>query len=736
MESILSELDELGGYVSDSRFAPGFGDEGIDKDVGNIIVVDNLPIVPEAKYAKLIQFMTKTLNDIVNPPTPGAAPSASAIEGFTMPKNKEGMSEGFAFVEFKTKADAEKCQKATDGWQFDANHKLSVMRYDSFQQYRDEPEEFVPPEAVTWQAQPDRFYWMSDEHGREEFCLRYSNSEKAPGPGEREKHETEVLYAEMRGPPALDYGGDKQKAANLQWSTSYIRWSPRGTYLVTMHPQGAKLWSGKGFKEGLRLQHVAVNEILWSPDERFLGTWNGRPFNQLDHDKVNPREALILWDVRTGTRIRSFPQRRVQIGELDFAFSADSRFLARIEVDTETNNLELIRVYEAPTFHLLENRSIKAVGARDLMWSPKRVPLLGSPLLAYWTPERDNSPTTVYVMKLPSKEYVRIRPLQQVGSVELQWHPQGDFLAVISEKLSKSQARKKNAGDKVGLGIPQSKGISAGYIAEFFRTSTKEVPIEVLDVKERISNFAWEPHGSRFAMMLGDGPNKFTVAVYQLPDGKGAPVHLFSLEDREVNTLHWSPKGEFLILAGLTSNQGRLEFFDVSTRRTMNVVSHDVANGLIWDPSGRMVATIKTQHVGGAHLTRDTVANGYILWTFQGVKIYEAAKPKLFQFAWRPRAEGLLTDEETKEVTKNLKKYVQKYQHQDKERQERSALLGRLRKRKARDEFRAFLAERNADFEANRPLRIEMGIESEEAQSVLVFEEVVEGIVKEEVSTL
>jgi translation initiation factor 3 subunit B len=237
-------------------------------------------------------------------------------------------------------------------------------------------------------------------------------------------------------------------------------------------------------------------------------------------------------------------------------------------------------------------------------------------------------------------------------------------------------------------------------------------------------------------MMLGDGPNKYTVAVYQLPDGKGAPVHLFSLEDREVNTLHWSPKGEFLILAGLTSNQGRLEFFDVSTRRTMNVVSHDVANGLVWDPSGRMVATIKTQHVGGAHLTRDTVANGYILWTFQGVKIFEAAKPKLFQFVWRPRAEGLLTDDESKEVTKNLKKYIQKYQHQDKERQERTALLGRLRKLKARDEFRAFLAERSADFEANRPLRIEMGIENEEEPSVVVYEEIVEGLVKEEVSSL
>ena len=746
LAAVYEELNDaaLDGYVSDSRFAPGFGDEGVDVDVTNIVVVDNLPSVPAAKFDKLNSYVLKIYTDLIKADDAAKGQAAADYEGavtVTMPRNATtGATEGFAFVELRHKADADLAIKQTDQWSFDAYHKLSVMRYDVFQQYRDEPDEFEAPEPAVWQPQHDKFYWLTDEHSRDEFCIRYSNTDKTLAPGEREKHETEVLFAEARGPPALDYGGEKQKAVNLQWSTSRVVWSPQGTYLVTMHPQGAKLWSGKGFREGLRLQHLAVNDVLWSPDERFVATWNGRPFQQGDSVQVNPREALIVWDTRTGRRIRAFPQKRVQMGEVDFSWSADSKYLARVEVETEGANLELIRIYEAPTFALLDNRSVKAQGARDLVWSPKK-----APLLAYWTPERDMTPTTVYVMKLPSKEFVRIRPLQQVEALQLQWHPQGDFLAVVTEKLTKAQLRKKKVAEKGGGGGggvggggglgATTKAQQAGYSVELYRTRMKDVPIEVLDVKDRVSAFAWEPCGSRFAMLLGEGPSRFAVAVYQLPEGKGVPVQLFTLEDREVNTLHWSPRGEFLVLAGLQSNQGRLEFFDVPNQRSMSVVSHDVANGLVWDPSGRVVATTKTQDVAGAHMTRDTVANGYILWTFQGVKIFEAAKPKLFQFLWRPRAEALLPDEEVREVTKNLKKYVARYQQQDKQRQARSALLARLRKRKARDEFRAFLAERAAEYESNRPFRIEMGIEREEPDSVVVFEEVYESLVSE-VSTI
>ena len=745
-QAVLNDLDDkaLDGYVSDSPFAAGFGDEGVDRDVSNILVVDNLPAVPEAKFDKLLQFVTKIFTDVVvSREEQAAAAAAAAAAGaakaapvclVTMPKAPTGSTEGFAFIEFRSKADAEKAMKATDGWQFDNSHKLSVMRYDAFQQYRDEPDEFFPPEPVSFRAQADKYYWMLDEHSREEFCLRYSNSEKAPGPNEKEKHETEVLFAETRGPPALDYGGDKQKAANLQWSTSLVHWSPQGTFLVTMHPQGAKLWSGKGFREGLRLQHANVNDILWSPDEHYVCTWNGRPFQRGDSVQAT-REALIVWDVRTGERVRAFPQRRIQIGEVDFSWSADSRFLARIEVETEQSNLELIRIYEAPTFNLLDGRSVKAQGARDLQFCPKK-----APLLAYWTPESGSTPTTVHVMELPSKKYVRSRPLQLVEGVEMKWHPQGEYLAVISEKITKAQKKKKESSEKGSApaaaaaaasgGIApvgtQTKSAPAGYIVEIFRVRAKDCPIEVLDVKERVSAFAWEPQGHRFGVLLGEGPVKFTVAVYQLPEGKGAPMQLFALEDREVNSLHWSPRGDFLVLSGLQSNQGRLEFFDVQNQKSLNVVSHDVANGISWDPSGRMVATTKTQLVTGAQLVRDTVANGYILWTFQGAKVFECAKPKLFQFLWRPRIEALLSDDESRDVAKNLKKYVARYQQQDKQRQERSALLARLRKRKARDDFRGFLAERAAEFEANRPFRIEMGIEDEEPQGVVVFEEVLE----------
>jgi translation initiation factor 3 subunit B len=641
-----------------------------------------------------------------------------------MPLNSEsGTTEGFAFVEYKGKGDADKAVAATHGWDFDKAHKLTVMRYDVFQEYQAVPDVFEPPKAVEWAPAADRLYWMVDEHFRDEFVIRYSNSDKAPSAADREKHETEVLWAETRGPPALDYGGEKQKALGLQWSTSLVVWSPQGTFLATMHPQGAKLWSGKGFKEGLRLAHTAVNSILWSPDEMWIATWNGRAGN----DAVAAREALIVWDVRTGARVRAFPQRRIQDEMPDFSWSADSKYLARVDVDKDTN-VELIRVYEAPTYTLLDNRSVKAAGARDLSWCPRR-----SNLLAYWTPERENAPTTVYVMRVPSKEYVRIRALQNVESVALDWHPQGEFLAIISEKLTRGQARKKKAGEKGGATF--EKKTTAGFSVELMRLRAKDVPIEVLDIKEKVSAFAWEPNGTRFALMLGDGPNKYTVAFYAMGE-RGVPTLLFNLEDRALNTLHWSPRGEYIILAGLQSHGGSMEFYDVERRKQLNTVTHDVASEIAWDPSGRMVASFKTQPIGGANLVRDTVGNGYMLWSFQGARVAESTKPKMFQFLWRPRIEGLLSEEEAKDTAKNLKKFIGKYQGEDKQRQERKALLARLRKRKARDDFRAFLAERVAEWEANRPLRVEAGLEAEAAPEVITYEDVYEVTVSEEVTVV
>ena len=86
------------------------------------------------------------------------------------------------------------------------------------------------------------------------------------------------------------------------------------------------------------------------------------------------------------------------------AFSRSSRagkFLARLSLDPATGS-ELVHVYELPTVALLDQRSIRAPGARDLTWCPRK-----QPLVAWWSPEKENVPTSVSVMRLPSRELVR-----------------------------------------------------------------------------------------------------------------------------------------------------------------------------------------------------------------------------------------------------------------------------------------------------------------------------------------
>jgi translation initiation factor 3 subunit B len=93
---------------------------------------------------------------------------------------------------------------------------------------------------------------------------------------------------------------------------------------------------------------------------------------------------------------------------------------------------------------------------------------------------------------------------------------------------------------------------------------------------------------------------------------------------------------------------------------------------------------------------RDTVENGYVLWTFQGVRVHEATKTKMWQFEWRPRPAELLSEEEARDVAKNLRKHIQRYQEEDRAREGRKTLLARLRKRATRDEFRGLLDKRRA----------------------------------------
>jgi translation initiation factor 3 subunit B len=634
--------------------------------MSNVIVVDNLPVVPEAKYQKLLDFVTKIY----------AAVGPLAANGVNMPLNKaSGQSEGFAFVEFVSKADAEAAIARTNNWDFDKAHKLAVNRYTDFAAYAREPDHFTPPSLAVPPPRDDLFYWLQDDGCRDEFAVRWA----AAGPGGADVQMTEVLWADTRGPPLMDYGGDRQRAAGRYWTERGVQWSPRGGYLVTYHPQGLVLWGGRGFQECRRLAHPHVNAVVFSPDERYALTWNGRYGNH------EPERAAIVWDLRTQQELRAFRQLRPTDVSPDLVWSHDSKYLARVGADPSTG-AELVYVYEMPSVGLLDQRSIKAPGAQDLSWCPKR-----GNLLSWWSPEKDNAPTSVTVMRLPGREILRQRNLFNVEGCELRWHPEGAFLAVIAAKAKKNAKKKgdsaccwvtlggggRHRGARAvalpfspvnlshpnqfhpilastrpvpaeSIAPPERRG-AHGFTLEFFRLRDKAVGVEVMETPNRVLDLFWEPGtgatgtgaGARFALVTEAPaqPSRYAIGFYEVTD-KGAPHLLFSLDDRIHNAVLWSPagNGSAVLMNTLSpSNQGALEFYDVTARKSHGTAEHAQCTDAAWDPSGRLLATWKSQPMHREPTTRETVQNGYQLWTFQGTRLFDTERPKMFQFTWRPR---------------------------------------------------------------------------------------------------
>ena len=103
----------------------------------------------------------------------------------------------------------------------------------------------------------------------------------------------------------------------------------------------------------------------------------------------------------------------------------------------------------------------------------------------------------------------------------------------------------------------------------------------------------------------------------------------------------------------------------------------------------------------------------------------------------RPPFSSLLTDDEAKDVAKNLKKFIARYQEEDRRVDERRRLLERLRKRKQRDEFRAHVSQRLEAWRANKAARIALGAEEVEgSEAVTIVEQTLESELGESIEVV
>ncbi|XP_013408544.1 eukaryotic translation initiation factor 3 subunit B [Lingula anatina] len=634
--------------------------------VESVIVVDNIPQVGQERLEKLQNVIRKIFSKFGN------------IVNENYPTDESGKTKGYIFLEYSSPANAAEAVKMANGYKLDKQHTFLVNLVSDFDRYVNVSEEWEPPEQQPFKDPGNLHQWLLDAECRDQYSVIYEGGEKT------------AIYLNTPGEPTcLD--------ERVRWTETYVRWSPLGTYLATLHQKGIALWGGEKFKQIMRFSHPGVQLIDFSPCESYVVT-----FSPLPGDREDPT-AIIIWDARTGQKKRGFHCESASQWPV-FKWSHDGKYFARMSHDT-------LSVYETPSFGLLGKKSIKVSGIKDFSWSPS------DNIIAYFVPEEKDVPARVVLTEMPSRGELQTKNLFHVADCRMHWQKSGDYLCVKVDRYAKKKEDKEQGMKYVGI----------TYYFELFRMREKEIPVDHLECKENTLAFAWEPNGHRFAFIHGESPRISASFYIMRPSGK---VELLKTMDKQsANHIFWSPNGQFVVLAGLRSMNGTMEFIDTSDMTVMNQVEHYMASDVEWDPSGRYV-------VSAVSWWAHKVDNAYWMWNFQGRLLSKHPLERFCQFLWRPRPPSLLTPEMIKDIKKNMKKYSTQFELKDRMTQSKASKELIERRRKMCDDFNKYRAKLQEVVRNQKQERLALrdGIDTDEleAHTENFEEEVIEFLEKVE----
>uniref|UniRef100_A0A673J120 Eukaryotic translation initiation factor 3 subunit B n=1 Tax=Sinocyclocheilus rhinocerous TaxID=307959 RepID=A0A673J120_9TELE len=582
----------------------------------------------------------------------------------------DGKTKGYIFLEYSAPSHAHEAVKSADGYKLDKQHTFRVNLFTDFDKYMSISDEWEAPEKQPFKDFGNLRHWLEDPDCRDQYSVIYDSGER-----------TGIFANDVKEPIEVE--------ERARWTETYVRWSPKGTYLATFHQRGIALWGGEKFKQIQRFSHQGVQLIDFSPCERYVVT-----FSPLMDTKDDP-QAIIIWDVLTGQKKRGFHCESSAHWPI-FKWSPDGKFFARMTQDT-------LSIYETPSMGLLDKKSLRINGIKDFSWSP------GDNIIAFWVPEDKDIPARVTLMQLPSRNEIRVRNLFNVVDCKLHWQKNGDYLCVKVDRTPKG-----------------TQGVVTNF--EIFRMREKQVPVDVVEMKESIIAFAWEPNGSKFAVLHGESP-RINVSFYHVKNnGKIDLIKMF--DKQQANSIFWSPQGQFLVLAGLRSMNGALAFVDTSDCTMMNIAEHYMASDVEWDPTGRYVVT-------SVSWWSHKVDNAFWLWTFQGRLLQKTNKERFCQLLWRPRPPSLLTQEQIKLIKKDLKKYSKIFEQKDRLSQSKASKELVDKRRSMMEDYRKY-RERTIDmYNEQKPLRLELrgGVDTDELDSNVDDweEETIEFFINEEI---
>ncbi|KAK7004024.1 eukaryotic translation initiation factor 3 subunit B [Biomphalaria glabrata] len=633
--------------------------------VDSVIIVDCIPKVGKERLDKLKNVIKKLFSKF-----------GTVVNAF-YPLDDEGNTKGYMFLEFSSPQNAHEAVKMTNGYKLDKQHSFKVNHFSDFEKYINVPDEWTPPDPKPYQDLGNLRSWLQNKESYDQFSVIYGEGEKT------------AIFLNTPEPSMVE--------ERARWTETYVRWSPQGTYLATFHVKGIALWGGPKFSQIMRFSHPGVQLIDFSPCEKYLVT-----FSPLQDNHEDP-QAIIIWDIRSGAKKRGFHCESRSTWPI-FKWNQNGNYFARI-------GEEAISIYETPSFGLLDKKSLKIPAVRDFSWSPT------DDIIAYWVPEQSNTPARVTLIEIPSRNELCVRNLFNVADCKMHWQKSGDYLCV---KVDRYKTKKTDDKDQI-----KYSGIY--YNFELFRIREKQIPVDKVEEKDPVLAFAWEPIGNKFAYIHGEAP-RINVTFYNIQP-KGKVELLKTFEKRSANHLFWSPNGQFIVLAGLRSMNGVLEFIDTQDMTVMTQTEHFMATDVEWDPTGRYV-------VSAVSWWGHKVDNGYWLWNFQGILQHKQPLEKFCQLQWRPRPPSLLSENRVKEIKKNFKTWAQKFEQEDSMRKMTASKDMLEKRRKLMEDFREYRSQKDKEFAEMKEIRLQLrsGIDTDELhnQEDNFTEEIIEFLIKAE----
>ncbi|TID19828.1 hypothetical protein CANINC_003711 [Pichia inconspicua] len=625
--------------------------------VDRCVLVDGAPVAPEAKAPVLKKVLTKLFSQ------------CGKVEDVNLPI-EDGKTLGYLIIRFSNPLEAAKAVSSLNGKKLDVKHRLLVNKLGDIEEYvlsGKVTDSFVEPEFPEFREIGPLNSWLLDEKHRDQFLINYDESVGINWFRKKLEHQ-----------PVIQ--------PRTQWTSTYMKWSPKGKYLFSMFPQGIQSWGGPNFDRIHRFLHPGVRLIDFSPNEKYLVTLSPEPIidpmslreelrKEYPFKAEDVGKKLVVWDIAIGLPVKTFslPPHLESSTEMSWPlikWSYDDKFCARQGPDA-------IAVYECEKdFQLLDKKVVKIDGVVDFDFAPAGIKLASSrksdPLdvvLSYWTPETENQSAKVSVMSIPGKTTLRTIPLVQVSDVKLEWNESGKYLCCNVTRHTKSKKR---------------------FFSDLhiFQLTEKDIPVDKVESKDLIINFKWEPWSHKFVTIskvdrgepsqtnVGVEPNHTTFYdVEEVKVGSSTLkkwVKLVSIPD-SCNDIFWSPTGRFVIITSIGASTAQLKFYDVEfdgekskdQNKKLNsnlklLTTHEFAglSDIQWESSGRFVAAISSSW-------KTNVNNGYTIYDCVGHTLFEEQINGFKEFLWRPRPASLLTSNDKKRVRKNLKEYAAQFEEND-----------------------------------------------------------------------